>query len=188
MKKLFFTCILAFFLSLGITNAQDLRLGFRTLPSLSWIHSNSEDISSGGFAGGISYGLIADKYFAENYALSTGLDVNYRGGSLEKAGNTSSYSLQFIEIPLTLKLKTNQVGPFRYFGQMGLGIDIKIHSNFDVNPLGFALIVGGGVEIPFSGKTSFVAGLLFHNGLSDLIPGDGNANGNYLALNLGILF
>lgn len=180
---------LLFFATTQQASAQKVRLGLKVAPTLAWLKSNSTEISSDGAKAGFTYGVISDFYFSENYAFSSGLDIVYKGGSL-KAGSLEAvkYDLQCLEIPLMLKMRTNQIGHFLYFGQFGLAGSVKLKSNEDVNPLGLSLLIGAGLEVPFSGKTAFVSGLTFHNGFTDVIPGEYKAISNYVALNLGILF
>ena len=60
-------------------------------------------------------GVILDYYFRENYAFSTGLIYNAKGAGVSYTDPTTSarrsdeYSIQYLEIPLTIKLFTNDV-------------------------------------------------------------------------------
>jgi hypothetical protein len=140
---------------------------------------------------GFGYGLVADLYFTENYAFSTGAEVNYKGGSLRmdpEPAPSRKFDLQYLEIPLTLKMRTNQIGPLSYFGQVGLSGGLKLKSSQDINPVALALVIAGGVEMPFSGKTAFFGSLYFNNGFTDIIPGSESAISNYLGINIGVLF
>ena len=119
-------------------------------------------------------------------------------------------SLQFIEIPLTLKMRTNEIGYCTYFFQVGLSPgyairtkadieinDVVIDDNADVsdqiNELNLSMILSAGVEYSLGGSTSLLLGLTFNNGFLDLLDdtdydGKVKGNSNYLALMAGVMF
>ena len=187
MRKII--AIAVFISALNIASAQKLRLGLRLAPSLAWLKSNTSGVDSDGSNMGFSYGVITDYNFADNYAIGTGIDISYKGGALKAPGiNAVKYELQYLEIPLTLKMKTNAIGSFIYYGQFGFAGNFNLKSNEDINPIGVSMIIGAGIEIPITGKTALTGGLFFNNGFTDIIKGEGKAISNYLGLNIGILF
>ena len=228
--KILFTAIMATLLA-STTFAQDtekpapdqsgLHFGLKAAPSLAWLRTDTKGIESDGSKFGFSYGLITEFRFAPNYAFATGLDVTYRGGKFKRAitlldtitKTTSSISLQYIEIPVTLKLKTNQIGYLTYYLQAGVapGLNIRAKADYettlqsgtytlngtesnvdvkdDINNFNLSMIIGGGLEYTLSGSTTLLVGVQFNNGFLDVIDGDEiKANSNYLALTIGILF
>ena len=72
--------------------------------------------------------------FAEKYAIGTGVNVYRVGGKTrymyESTENeissiydlTRDYKLTYVEVPLTLKLRTSPIGGITYWGQFGAGI------------------------------------------------------------------
>jgi hypothetical protein len=152
----------------------------------------------------------------------------------------------YVNIPITLKLMTNEIGYFTYFGQFGVDISIlasaKARDKAEIvttttdsvgtvtetfgaavqgdfkgiyNQTSFANIklrIGAGFEWNFSGNTSLVVSVSYHNGFIDLVrdanadkianseglyrfddvrnktPFELNANLHHVALNVGILF
>src|SRR5437764_2973738 len=134
MKKtfvLFFALLFS-----GILSAQDnasgdskLRFGFKVAPSLAWLKPDVKGFSSNGSKIGFIYGIMMDYNFAKNYSFSTGVEVSYRGGKLkhEYVYNSSqnnpntysgndAYNIKYIELPLTIKMRTNEIGYITYFG------------------------------------------------------------------------
>jgi len=193
------------------------QLGFHFSPNVSWLKADSETIESDGAKLGFSYGVVADFNIADNYAISTGLNMltssvkyNYpdfqeaNGTPGEESGRTSAdLRFRYVQIPITLKLKTNQIGYMRYFGQFGLGTAVaydaaadtefkypgnagtssKEDVNFDgqTNFFRASLIVGIGAEYNISGNTSILFGLSYDNGLTNVFSDEGyneDANGN----------
>ncbi len=117
------------------TDAQELRFGFNVNPSINWLSADNQNIESDGVRFGFKYGLILDYKFGENerYAITTGAGVNLAGGKLkgtttgtDSVGVLSTYSssftpkIQYLEIPINLKLRSNEVGYITYYGQLGL--------------------------------------------------------------------
>ena len=230
MKKLL---IIASFIlgSLSIFAQEEpaFHFGVKASPSLAWLRSDTKGYASDGSKFGFSYGLITDFNFASKYAFSTGIDITYRGGKFKTVqdlktkvnedsviSTSASYVLQYLEIPITLKLKTNEIGSVTYYVQVGVapGINIRARKNYasstqttvlgtkytttaeenkldaqnEINSLNLSMIIGGGVEYTLSGQTVLVGGIQFNNGFLDVFDDTPKVNSNYLALTLGILF
>jgi len=92
------------------------------------------------------FGLSTDILFTETYAIGTGLNIDNMGGTLEYltqkkefAGQPEemdyivererTYNLKYVELPLTLKMRTNEIGYITYWGQFGLGLGINWRAN-----------------------------------------------------------
>lgn len=211
MKKL--TLLILFISASFISKAQDdqgLHFGLKITPSIAWLRTDSKEVETNGSKFGFCYGLITEFKFAEHYAFATGLDITYRGGNLKSSftvndGVTNTVSitesastLQYIEIPISLKLKTNEIGSLTYYLQAGVapGFNIraradiknnteittistgdKVTSNSefndediqdDTNNLNFSMLIGGGIEYTLTGSTVLLVGIQFNNGLLDI--------------------
>jgi opacity protein-like surface antigen len=222
MKKslVIFAVLLITFKSFAQTD-QKFHFGLKAAPALVWFKSDTKGLSSDGTRLGFIYGLVTEFNFGKNYAFATGLEVAYRGGkfkqSLETPGLTVVSSitekLEYLEIPITLKFKTNEIGAMTYYLQAGIepGFNIRARADFSmdmqsngttqhadsndidimdgINAFNLSMVIGGGLEYRLSGNTAVLVGLSFSNGLMDVVDGsEAKANSNYLALNLGILF
>ena len=213
--------IFLFFLA-NTTFSQGLRLGFVASPQLSWISSDINKVKTDGNQFGFDFGLNADCFFAKNYALSTGITINNAGGKLNYSdsvslkasdslynfagGTTIAYKLQYIKLPISVKLKTNQIGYFTYYGQFGLTpqiligakADVSSYSISDVNIIdeikffNLAYNVGGGFEYAVGGSTAITFGVIYTNGFIDVTKNDNNADDkavvNSVTFKLGVLF
>jgi len=195
------------------------RLGLTAHPTFGWL--KAENGKGNGTSLGFSYGLLADFNFAENYSLATGITVTtINGKSTEinprlyaQNANTSvataydlKYKLQYLELPLTVKLKTNKIGDLRWYGQFGLSNDFNIGARQDAESGGkgivtnqniksstrfyrAGLILGGGGEFDVDTHTSITAGLTYNNGFTNIVKdGDRSVKNHYIALNFGIFF
>ena len=215
-------CVLIFFVFTEI-NAQEKKvaLGLGISPTVNWMKTKSEGLTSDGSKIGFKYGLMADFNFGENYALATGIFINNSGGkiqalevidSLEKSVSYN-IKLQSIEIPLTLKMKTKEIGYLKYYGQFGFSPQLIINSSADIEvdgqekkknvdmqnriaDLDLALVLGIGIEYNVSGTTNLVIGVSYQNGFIDMLQGSADgfnevekkASTNQIALNLAVLF
>jgi hypothetical protein len=197
----------------------DFRLGLTAHPTFGWI--KPEGGKGNGVALGFSYGLIGDFNFAENYSFATGITITtINGKSTEinpapyhvgpddiKTAYNIRYKLQYLEIPLTVKLKTTKVGTVRWYGQFGLSNDFNIGARQDVDQVGkqsiaddanakdlinfyrAGLIIGGGGEFDIAPNTSITMGLTFNNGFTDISDNkNSSVRNHYLGLNFGVFF
>lgn len=134
------------FQQLGQAQEGDLRFGFQLSPSFSWMNTNDTRINRSGTNLGMKLGMLAEYYFRENYAFSTGIGFAFNhggtllfeyGGSYWKNSNLGSsldtlpdgvklkYNLQFVEIPATIKMRTREFGYLRYFLEPGITIGLR---------------------------------------------------------------
>lgn len=201
--------LIVLFLAAKVTNAQDQKFhfGLKIVPSMTWLKPDNKGVERDGRRIGFGYGIQTEFRFQENYAIASGVQVTYRGGNLRTKDSLANNSelvqknrLKYVEVPFGLKMKTNEFGKTRYFGQFGFSpgfnIAAKEDNNFeddidiqeDVNLFNLNMIVGAGVEYTLSGSTVLMGGIEFNNGFLDVFKGSGKAATNYLGLNIGVLF
>ncbi|MCC6599645.1 MAG: outer membrane beta-barrel protein, partial [Crocinitomicaceae bacterium] len=143
MKK---NSILTIVLLAGLAAAAQtskFKIAFRVSPNLSWAKPDDNNIESGKTVFRFGYGVMLDRMFSDNYAFGTGFEICQTGGMLVYKGSgkvnnedriwetTRTYNTKYIEIPLTLKLRTNEIGYITYWGQFGLGLGFNIRSRAD---------------------------------------------------------
>lgn len=208
MKKLAIICILFFILQNSY--AQYFHFGFRAAPTFGWfkpdynetIGNTNYSIQSNGLKVGFSYGLMTEFGFTENYLIATGVDIAYRNGGLKYLANSDSgfsstmnksYTTEYVEIPFSIKLMTNEIGYIRYYGQFGVSLDLNIRAHADIdssytfmnktykgsssgtnvfgdiNPLTMSLVIGAGIEYSLQGHTRLTVGITFNNGFIDIL-------------------
>jgi Outer membrane protein beta-barrel domain len=200
-----------------------VRLGLTVSPQISWMSSGDKDLKGNGSYLGFDFGLLADFLIPKNYAFATGILLSYDGGkliyeqptkfntyndSLFPANTNVAYRTQYLEIPLTLKLRTNQVGYMTYFGQFGLQTGVALRSRADVSSsagsdtgIDFSedvslpdvgLLIGGGIERELTGNTALHISLQFYNGFIDVTdnPSEYKTKStlNHFRLQLGVYF
>ncbi|MDY6801059.1 MAG: porin family protein [Bacteroidota bacterium] len=218
MKK--YLILIIFVVSSSEIFAQGLRFTVFADPKLSWMTPDLKDVSSEGSKLGVNIGLNVDNFFAKNYAFMTGISIDNTGGKLKydfekkidtksaedsiiPTGSVLNYKLQYINIPLGLKFKTNQIGYTTFYTHLGIngGINIKatgevdnyeLHNeNISDEVILFTLgyFIGAGVEYSIAGSTAIVVGITYTNGFIDITPDSNNkVTLSNFALRLGVLF
>lgn len=221
MIKYFFSLLFVTVLSVSLLSAQEsstdkkFRFGLKVAPATLWYKSGTSEVSSSGTNIGFAYGLMADYLFAENYSISTGLEMLLMNAkytyetpasgivSAIKTDFKSNY--QFVQIPVSIKMKSNEIGGIRYFGKFGFNNAICYKSTADISQNGtiqknkdissntnrfrFGLFIGGGAEYNISGSTNIIAGLHFDNGFLNM--NSSNLSKIYsrgIVLDLGVVF
>ncbi len=200
MKKVIIGSI--FFLSFLSIRSQDLRFGVFVEPQLSWLSPDAKNIDRDGFRIGINGGLIMNKYFAKNYAFTSGISISNIGGNLLfkdsitiktaeaeqilSPHTTVDYRLQYVSVPIGLKFKTSQIGYFTFFAQLGFTPQINIKARADatgnqldkenisdeMNLLNLSYFFGGGLEYSLGGNTELTGGIIFNNGFIDVLKSE----------------
>lgn len=226
MKKIVFASI-ALFLIAGASYGQNekfFRFGLHGNTGMVWMKPDQDSLEYQGSRIGIGYGFIGEMTIANNFSFATGFDVSYVGGKLQKQGvsyiyppdtisslsnENSTYKLQYLDIPLTLKMKTNEINYITYFARIGgsIGIALKAKADREYSVIGSStsitvqdvdlvdekkfmrtnFLIGAGIEYSLGGTTSALAELSFVNGLTYLID-DTKAIGNYVMLKFGVIF
>ncbi len=154
---------------------------------------------------------MTDFTLMENYYLTTGININYFRGKLapETGGDNLEmvYNMRYLMVPLTLKLRTNELLPrFKFYGSLGIEAGVRIRAKADTSiekkvdmkdytqPVIGNLVVGAGAEFAVDEALDIVAGISFHNGLLNALKGDKNdiikpkALPYYFSVDFAVLF
>ncbi len=204
-------------------NPQPFRLGLTFSPSGAWMKPETVNYISEGWIPAYGYGIVGDFRLGDFYAVSTGLQITQLGGKLKFRDELPTYGenelvrdyrLQYLEIPVSIKLHTMEIGYFTYFAKFGLapGINLKAKATDEFTFQGnlttttrdiksdtplfrAALVIGLGTEYSLGGRMSVLGGLTYNNGFSNTLKGRNavtgvrpSAGSNYIMLNVGLLF
>ncbi len=220
MRQLFLSVLLVACVLTGMSQTH-FRLSFTGSPSVNWMSSNNSVAEREKSILGYDFGLNGDIYFSEDerYSLLTGLQISNVGGEIsyqtsvpfEFSGATLptlskiKYSLRYVEIPMSIKLKTNQFNRARYWGYFGLSglmnIQAKGYSNDgqlqkanindEINLFNLGMNIGAGFDFDLGGNNAVTTGIIFQNGLIDVTT-DNAFNDktvtNSLKLKIGLIF
>lgn len=222
MKRFIICCfiIAATFTTLS-AQYKPFQLGLKASPTIGWFNASDVGIKGGSAHMGFLGGFIAEINFTENYMILTGLNYHYTKGRLTfdryypKTSTPSIYDLklcsveqtvafQYVEIPLAVKLRTNQFGRFRFYGNVGLNTAFRFSARADSkytlkdDPIGIAetkeflkedvrkdyylvresLLIGGGVDFSIDESSYVSAGINFNTSLNNLVKAKYIAEGN----------
>jgi len=215
MKKLTLLIFSVVFLTEAVNaqKEQAWKFGLDARPFLSWfkIENNSDqidDIKSDGSKPGFAYGLNSEYHFSDNYALQIDIHHVLTGSNYKKTLGDSSVTrkwneLQYVEIPVTLKMMTNEIGYWTYYAKIGFNPGFNIKSRGDqtkgdetdndrqFNSATFhsGIVVGAGAMYSLGGTTYAKGGLILNNGFSTIDKAD-----NYeirrisIGLDFGLIF
>lgn len=193
-------------------DTKQLRFGAFVAPTASWMKptanksDDNEYLTSGnGTKLGFTYGLMAEYRFADNYSFVTGLQINMaKGGITTKrdmapadsaafvTNTVFDYSIQYLEVPIALKMRTNLIGGLRFFGQLGItpsfniakktsyvvnyfengnnkvasDENVKLKGALAITPILFQMNIGIGAEYPINDQLCGYLGVFFNNGFA----------------------
>lgn len=180
-----------------------ISFGLHFDPVVSWFRSDINQTINRGARPGFSMGLSFDKYFSNNYAFSTGINIISAGGrltstdtvimeynnfnSVVKPGVPVIYKIRYLSIPLGLKLHTNEIGYVKIFTNVGLDpkfviggkndipqLEIKNETaNKELKKFNIGWHLTGGIEYSLGGSTALQVGLEFESNLLDITKDNG---------------
>lgn len=229
MKKILLIAIAVFFVSSAASAQQKaFQFGFKIGPSISWMKMHAKTYTNEGAKIGFNWGFVGDFYLMENYSIQTGFNVMYLNGSYSYPdrknttdlgfveGNTlRNLRLKYIQIPAVLRMRTNEINKFTYYGEAGLGLAFKTGAkaddtftsaltNMEIEDEDVSkqyrftresLILGAGVYYNLGGSTRLFGGIRFDNNFFDIMKDQNSITpsiekkgiANFIELNLGIL-
>ncbi len=213
----------------SLTEFKFFRAGMYGTSGITWMKSDMKEWTNEGTRFGYGYGFMAEFALAPNIVIASGFDVMYGSGKLKFADTlvsydgsiakqsdiNSLYKIQYLQLPITIKMRTNEINYFRYYMRLGSSLGFRIGTKYteeisakdgsvgfrtfddekaiDRVPLFRASFdVGGGIEYSLGGTTALLAEIYFNNGLTNSLQEYNNfkynAKVNYLMLRVGILF
>lgn len=188
-------------------------------PQFAWFRSDESHIENEGSMLQMQYGLQMDHFFDDNYAFILGFGVNNLGGTLAYSdstrfvskedtlfftpGQSVKHKLQYLDLPLGLKLKSEELGYVTLFLQIGFNpmVNISALASSDdevyekesiresIHIFNLAYHAGIGVEYRLGGNTALIGGVRWTSGLTDMSSQDDtHISTKAISLHLGILF
>jgi len=189
-------------------------------PIVTWFSPKTANLEKDGGRLGFNGGMSVEVYFKPNYAFLAGLSLTSLGGNLvyrEEAsvrvgdnknvvlprGTSVAYNISYLSFPAALKLRSNEIGEYTYYAQLGIIPQLNIGSRAtssggllkrdnlskEISLFNLSVLFGGGIEYSLGGQTSLVTGIFFHNGFMDIFSSSKhNAGLNYFTFRVGMIF
>lgn len=198
MKKLLFTLLA---LAGSSTAFAQVEIGLKLSPSITSLRTDAPSASkfeNGDTKLSLGGGLLVDYFFGENYAFSTGLFLTGRGGTFtysDRGGVSGQsftakqkFNVQYLELPATVKLFTNEVSPgTRVYFQVGGALAVPVGTRINgekryvdqynsketkasdhIKFIDANVLAGAGVEYQLGANTKLFGGLSYHRGLVNI--------------------
>ncbi len=200
-------------LSINVSHAQT-KLGLRLNPGvitqrISYTNDGNT-VGNGSNAFNFSALLFADFEMSSNYFFNTGvgytskrMNINYQQQG-EPNSFTKNYNIQYVQIPATLKLYTNEISlDKKLFFQFGPLIEIAIHNKESkqelpvieqFRPLDISLLFATGLQFQLAPQTAIQIGFNYTRGLINVVKssadgiGDLTIKNDIYALDLSLKF
>lgn len=200
--------------TMSAQEAEGVRFGLKLAPNIAWLRPDSKGITSDGTRLGYAFGLLTEFPVGQqgNYRFATGaflynqggkytVDLTYQTGPADPDQTRSLENeamLRYVEIPLTMKLMTAEIGYMRYYGQIGFSTAFNVRAKADqtrpvyfdapgnayvkefetvededikdqINTFKAGLILGAGMEYNFSGTTALLVGVTYNNSFTNIL-------------------
>ncbi len=194
----------------GLTKNPKFRMGLSLSGVVSWFNPEGNDafVKPDGARLNIAYGLHTDFGLGtnRNYYFSTGIFVLNTGGTLQYtyrnpsggaiSERTIDYRFNYINIPVNMMLRTNEIGYTVYYARVGVDNGLKIKSVYNSKDLiadgstlvkedetspdysslyRAALHIELGAEFNVTGTTNIFVGVVWNNGLNNIFSKDAEA-------------
>lgn len=212
------TFLLLLLLTAMSAQAQQFRYGFSIAPSSNKLVLEGDLYDPAVSFSGFQYGLLLDQTFLKNdmIGISLGVNLNYTQSGMtstdnNNAGDDKEWAVRarYLEIPLTLKLRTPQFGSFTIYGEGGAAYGkclravgdytlngLRLDSDIDYltkdNPNGInyldanaGLQLGLGAEVEVADGASIIIGFFYQKGIMNVYE-DNNADSDILLNQAGI--
>tara|TARA_B100001250_G_scaffold405547_1_gene423200 strand:+ start:518 stop:1096 length:579 start_codon:yes stop_codon:yes gene_type:complete len=192
MKKLNFLCL--FFVLFSLSESQELnnnRMGLYVAPTINFISTQIQGAETNNNLG-LIYGYAVEFPLSLNHYLESGFAINYKGGGIEQSeNNISDYKVQYLTIPVFMKMRSRQVGYFNYFAKIGPSLNFKIKEKITHNETAKGAVIDIaiflGAEYSLGGETAIEGSIFYNNNITSSMN-ETQALFHQIGLRFGFLF
>ncbi len=184
--------------SCKMANAQYYRFGVYISPVVSWFSTDIDDVKNEGARAGFNFNVSAEKYLSDRFSATGGISLISSGGRLVSskptffrfpnhtstvaANNPIVYRIRYLSFPVGIKYKTDEMGLFSYFGELGFDPKVVVRGRVDIpsidiygakamteiRRLNLGYHLNAGIDYSLDGNISLVLGLGFENNFLDV--------------------
>tara|TARA_Y100001968_G_C19448252_1_gene766720 strand:- start:2399 stop:3088 length:690 start_codon:yes stop_codon:yes gene_type:complete len=185
------------------------RMGLYFAPAVNFIQTDSDVETNSNI--GVVYGYALEMSLNKNHYLESGFSISYKGGDITQTivtetpntdGSTTTnsqqitndYKVEYITVPIFIKMRSREVGYFHYFARIGPSMNFKIKdlitaSGDNARRISVDLSIFLGAEYSLGGKTAIASSLFFTNNITNSITNKNmKALFHQLGIRLGFLF
>ena len=120
----------------------EFRFGLKGAANIGWVSGTNKTIENDGSTLGFAYGIMGDYYFKPNYGLSGELLLSQVKSKFSLTdpqtfvdptvtdtvtGVAYEMNLQYLEIPISMKFRTKEIGNLTYWGNFGFSPGFMIN-------------------------------------------------------------
>ena len=120
----------------------EFRFGLKGAANIGWVSGTNKTLENDGTTLGFGYGIMGDYYFKPNYGLSGELLLSqvkskfsltdpqtFADPTVADTVNGVAYemNLQYLEIPVSMKFRTKEIGNLTYWGNFGFSPGFMIN-------------------------------------------------------------
>jgi hypothetical protein len=197
IKRIVLLFILTLFTG-KILFSQDYRYGIYATPLISWFRTDVKDVHNKGARAGFTFNISAERHLTDNWYFNSGLAFTTANArlvsineslfrfpdktSMVSAGDPVIYRLQYVSIPVGIKIRTSETGYFTYFAEFGLDPKMVINGRADIPSLNieggnamneikrfnFGYHLTGGAEYSLDGISSLILGMGYERNTFDI--------------------
>ena len=124
----------------------EFRFGLKGSTNFGWVGGTSKNIVNDGTTVAFGYGIMGDYYFKPNYGISAEImlsNIKSKFKVTEPLAFNSAmsdtvndlryeYNIQYLDIPLTMKIRTKEIGDMTYFGQFGVSMGFALNAKTSI--------------------------------------------------------
>lgn len=217
MKKILLTIVLVITLTVSASaQFKPFQFGLKIEPGVTFPILDSDDIYSGKTKFSFNWGFVGNFYFVENYGFSTGFNIRYINSeygydytphdSIQVGEYNRVIKNQYLEIPISLVMRTESINNLRIFGNIGYGLGFRLDSSkidydssdneVDIlddsfNKIRHAFIIKLGVEYSVYKSSCLTAAIVYNNNFVNIYDrryDEHNVMLNNICLEIGFMF
>lgn len=219
IKKTLLTTVFLCLMVISLSAQQKFRFSFVAAPQIGWLNSSDHSIEENKARFGFSFGIEGDIFLDQEnrYSLLTGIQLSSMGtkqiytedktinDEVVAKGEQVKLEYKYLEVPLSIRLRSGQRHRSIFYAQFGLTNWINIGSGVenetktlngedikdDLTLFNMGYNVGGGLEYDLGGRNALNIGVVYQNGFLDTTKKDSfikNTSLRNIRLNLAFIF
>ena len=124
----------------------EFRFGLKGAANMGWVSGTNKTITNDGTTMAFSYGIMGDYFFKPNYGLSGEIllsqikskftiekELSFKKDFSDTLSKLSYlYNVQYLEIPISMKFRTKEIGNLTYWGNFGFSPGFALNARASI--------------------------------------------------------